>query len=230
MKIFFAFVALLLVVSCRPVHTTKQYYDEYVNPKPSIDYEDTVSADVPVEFLDDYYTIDSKIVRLVDQIDLMDARLAEAWVDLQKTANPWIKRMAVLDENQLFVSGDDSLGYDPLARDVASGLADTAKRVFVFKDDRTFLAHVASTGPDTALTTLVEVDVEAMATEIPDARTVLFAAGHVYGSASGLSPEALAKIESSKSYSGSTSINGQAWYWIRSMGSDNLVYFHSPRG
>lgn len=229
MKIFLVLAAVFLVVSCRPVHTTKQYYDEYVNPKPSIDYEDTVSADVPAEFLDDYYTVDSKIVRLVDQIDLMDSRLGEEWIVLQKSANPWIKRMAVLDEHQLFVAGDDSLGYDPLARDVASGLPETAKRVFVFKDERTFLAHVTSTGSDTALVTLVEVDAEAMATEIPDARTVLFAAGHVYGAASGLPAETLAKIESSENYSGSMRIDGQTWYWIRSMGSDNLVYLHASR-
>jgi hypothetical protein len=230
MKIFFVLAAVFFVVSCRPVHTTKQYYEEYVNPKPSIDYEASVSADVPAEFLDDYYAIDSKIVRLVDQLDLMDSRFGEDWIALQKSVNPWIKRVAVLDAHQLFVSGDDSLGYDPLARDVASGLAKTATRVFVFKDERTFLVHAASTGSDAVLTTLVEVDVDAMAAEIPDARTVLFAAGHVYGAAPGLPAEALTKIESSDSYSGSMSVSGQTWYWIRSMGSDNLVYFHAVRG
>lgn len=230
MKIFLVLAIVFFVVSCRPVHTTRQYYDEYVNPKPSIDYESTLSADVPVEFVDDYYAVDSKIVRLVDQIDLMDSRLSEDWIALQKSTNPWIKRVAVLDENQLFVSGDDSLGYDPLARDIVSALAETAKRSVIFKDDRSFLVHVSNTNPETVLLTLVEIDVEAMSSEIPDARTVLLAAGHVYGAASGLSAEELAKIESSKNYSGSISIGGQTWYWIRSMCSDNLVYLHAPQG
>jgi hypothetical protein len=230
MKIFFAFVALFLVVACRPVHVTKQYYDEYVNPKPSIDYEDTVSADIPAEFLDDYYTIDSKIVRLVDQIDLMDSRLDEAWISLQKTSNPWIKRLAVLDEHQLFVSGDDSLGYDPLARDVAAGLEEKAKRVVVYKDERIFLAHVASKGSDPLRTTLVELDIEALTAEIPNSRTLLAASGHVFGPSSGLPSEALVKLESSTNYSGSMRVDGRAWYWIRSMASNNLVYLYAPRG
>jgi len=66
--------------------------------------------------------------------------------------------------------------------------------------------------------------------EIPEHRTVLFADGRIYGPAAGLAGESLVKLESTKSYSGRMRIDGQSWYWIRSMGSDNLVYLFSERG
>lgn len=71
MKFIIPILALLLLVACKPVKVTQQYYNDYVNPVASIDYEDTLSADIPAEFLDDYYTVDSKIVRLANQLDLL---------------------------------------------------------------------------------------------------------------------------------------------------------------
>jgi len=145
MRICIVLAALVLVAGCRPVQVTKQYYDEYVNPRASIDYEDTVSVDIPGAFLDDYYAVDSKVVRLVDQIDLIESRLDDSWIQFQKSSNPWIKRLAIFDEHQLFISGDDSLGYDPIARDIAAGLAGNDRRIIVFRDGRSFLLHVAAT-------------------------------------------------------------------------------------
>jgi len=49
--------------------------------------------------------------------------LIHAWmkIGLNKSKinfNPWIKNVAVLDQDQLFVSGDDALGFDPVIRTI----------------------------------------------------------------------------------------------------------------
>lgn len=227
MKFFFPLIVFLLLAACRPVHTTQQYYNDYVNPTASIDYEDTVSADIPAEFLDDYYTIDSKIVRFVDQIILLDSRLDNSWVELQKSVHPWIKNIATLDNDHLFIAGDDTLGFDPEVRESLAGLTAKEKRFFLFKNDRTFLVDVASVVNEQFMTTLVELDMDILTAEIPDNRTVLFIDDHVYGTTSAPLTDQVAKLQSVKKYSGQFSLDDKEWYWIRSMASENLVYLYS---
>ena len=53
MKLFLPLLVILLLAACRPVKTTQQYYNDYVNPTASIDYENTASVDIPADFLDE---------------------------------------------------------------------------------------------------------------------------------------------------------------------------------
>ena len=61
MKYFCMVSICFFLFACRLVHVTKQYYNEYVNPVASIDYEDAASADIPAVFLDNYYLVDSRL-------------------------------------------------------------------------------------------------------------------------------------------------------------------------
>lgn len=226
MKFLVPILALMLLAACRPVRVTQEYYNEYVNPVASIDYEDTLSANIPAGFLDDYYTIDSKIVRLADQIDLLDARVDSSWIEFQKSVQPWIRYIAILDQDQLFVSGDDALGFDPELRTGLVDLDSGKSRYFLFKNDRVFFVHLASISAEQFTTTVVEVDVNALTSEIPEKRTLIAVDDQICGSVIPSLSEACIRLQRSKKYSGSIRIEGDRWYWIRSMGSDNLVYLH----
>ena len=226
MKFLIPILALFLLTACRPVKATQQYYNEYVNPVASIDYDNTMSADIPTEFLDDYYTIDSKIVRLADQLDLLDSRVESSWIESQKSGQPWILQVAVLDQDQLFVSGDDALGFDPIARKALEALNPEKTRYFFKDNDRSFFVHVAPLAEGQYKSTVVEIDMKSLVVEIPDNRTVIAIDDQICGPAIASLSEACTKLQTSTSYSGTLTINDSSWYWIRSMGSDNLVYLH----
>lgn len=226
MKLLIPIIALVLLAGCRPVRVTQDYYNEYVNPVASIDYEDSVSADIPAGFLDDYYTIDSKIVRLADQLDLLDGRVDAAWIDFQKSVQPWIKYIAILDQDQLFVSGDDALGFDPELRTGLLDLGTDKTRYFLYKNDRTFFVHYATASGEQYKATVVEVDMAGMTAEIPNNRTVIAIDDQICGPVIPSLSDACLRLQKSTKYSGSIKINDAKWYWIRSMGSDNLIYLH----
>lgn len=226
MKLLIPVLALVLLAACRPVRVTQDYYNEYVNPVASIDYEDTVSADIPAGFLDDYYTIDSKVVRLADQIDLLDARVGNSWIEFQKSVHPWVKYIAILDQDQLFVSGDDTLGFDPDVRTAVADLNPEKTRYFVFKNERTFFVHRMVASDEQYQATIVEIDMNVLMEEVPNNRTVIAIDDQICGSVIPNLSEACLRLQKSTKYSGNIKIDNSKWYWIRSMGSDNLVYLH----
>ncbi|ACU89239.1 hypothetical protein [Desulfomicrobium baculatum] len=226
MKFIIPVCVLFLLVACKPVKVTQQYYNDYVNPVASIDYEDTVSANIPAELLDDYYTVDSKIVRLANQLDLFDSRIDSDMIENQKSIHPWIKQMAIFDQDQLFISGDDTLGFDPQIRAELVGLAPEKDRNFLFKNNRQFFIHVISMPDGQYKATVVEIDMDILAAEIPNHRTVIAIDDQICGPAIANLPEACINLRNSTKYSGSIEIDGNNWYWIRSMGSDNLVYLY----
>ena len=226
MKFLIPILALFLLTACRPVKATQQYYNEYVNPVATIDYDDTISADIPAEFLDDYYTVDSKIVRLADQLDLLDSRVESSWIETQKSAQSWIIQIAVLDQDQLFVSGDDALGFDPVVRAALADLSPEKTRYFFMENERVFFVHIVPLAEGQYKSTIVEIDMKALAAEIPDNRTVIAIDDQVCGTAIATLSEACVKLQKSTNYSGTINSNDSTWYWIRSMGSDNLVYLH----
>lgn len=226
MKLLIPIIALVLLAGCRPVRVTQDYYNEYVNPVASIDYEDSVSADIPAGFLDDYYTIDSKIVRLADQLDLQDGRVDASWIDFQKSVQPWIKYIAILDHDQLFVSGDDALGFDPELRTGLLDLGTDKTRYFLFKNGRTFFVHHAPASDKRYKATVVEVDMAGLGAEIPNNRTIIAIDDQICGPVIPNLSDACLRLQKSTKYSGSINIDDATWYWIRSMGSDNLVYLH----
>ncbi|UTF51737.1 hypothetical protein NLA06_07595 [Desulfomicrobium sp. ZS1] len=226
MKFIIPVCVLLLLVACKPVKVTQQYYNDYVNPVASIDYEDTVSANIPAELLDDYYTVDSKIVRLATQLDLFDSRIDSDKIEYQKSIHPWIKQMAIFDQDQLFISGDDTLGFDPQIRAELVDLTPEKDRNFLFKNNRQFFIHVIFMPDGQYKATVVEIDMDILAAEIPNHRTVIAIDDQICGPAIANLPEACINLRNSTKYSGSIEIDGNNWYWIRSMGSDNLVYLY----
>ena len=226
MKFIIPVCVLFLLVACKPVKVTQQYYNDYVNPVASIDYEDTISANIPAELLDDYYTVDSKIVRLVNQLDLFDSRIDSDKIEYQKSIQPWIKQMAIFDQDQLFISGDDALGFDPLIRAELVDLTPEKDRNFLFKNNRQFFIHVIFMPDGQYKATVVEIDMDILAAEIPNHRTVIAIDDQICGPAIANLPEACINLRNSTKYSGSIEIDGNNWYWIRSMGSDNLVYLY----
>jgi len=226
MKFIIPVFILFLLVACRPVKVTQQYYNDYVNPVASIDYEDTVSANIPAELLDDYYTVDSKIVRLANQLDLFDSRMDSDSIESQKSIHPWIKNMAIFDQDQLFISGDDTLGFDPEIRAELVALTPEKDRIFLVNNNRQFFIHVISMPDGQYKATVVEVDIDVLAAEIPNHRTVIAIDDQICGPAIANLPEACLKLRNSTKYSGSIEIDDKKWYWIRSMGSDNLVYLY----
>ncbi len=226
MKFFIPILALFLLTACRPVKATQQYYNEYVNPVASIDYEETLSADIPAGFLDDYYAIDSKIVRLAEQLDLLDSRVENSWIENQKSIQPWILNVAVLDQDQLFVSGDDALGFDTLTRKALADLTPDQTRYFFMENERAFFVHVVPLAEGQYKSTVVEVDMKVLSSEIPNNRTVIAIDDQICGPAISNASEACINLKKSTNYSGTITINDNSWYWIRSMGSDNLVYLY----
>ena len=226
MKFLIPILALFLLTACRPVKATQQYYNDYVNPVASVDYENTLSADIPSEFLDDYYTVDSKIVRLAEQLDLLESQVETSWIEYQKSVQPWIVHMAVLDQDQFFVSGDDALGFDPVVRKLLADLSPEKTRFFYMDGGRVFFVHVAKLAEEQFKSTVVEIDMQALAAEIPDNRTVIAVDDKICGPAIANVADACANLQKSTNYSGTIEINDTSWRWIRSMGSDNLVYLH----
>lgn len=227
MKKHLLLCSLLFFVACSPLKVTKQYYEDYVNPKPTIDYEDTFPTDLPQAFLDDYYTIDSKIVRVVDAVDLIDSRPDADWIQERKAQNPWITNIAVLDGELLYVVGDEALGFDMAVREALTGRVGEPGRFCITVGDRVILVHVVDAGSEELRATLVEMDVPLLALEIAGSRTSMFTGDRVFGPAGSLSPEALSGITESTSYSGESEIGGTDMYWVRSMASDNLLYLYT---
>ncbi len=227
MKKHLLLCCLLFSVACSPLKVTKHYYEDYVNPKPSIDYEETFPTNLPRDFVDDYYTIDSKLVRVVKQIEVVDSRPDAAWIQERKVENPWIRNIAVMDEELLYVMGDESLGFDVTVRDALAGRVGEPGRFLATVDGRVILVHVNDTGNGQLRATLVEMDMPLLAMEIAGRKTSLFTGERVYGPAGSLTAEALSGITESTSYSGESEIAGKDVYWIRSMASDNLVYLYS---
>jgi len=215
---------ILAIAACRPVHNTKLYYEEYVNPKASVDYEDTVSTDLPQTFLDEYYTIDSKLVRLTNQLDLLDGHLDSAWIQARKEENPWIRHMALLDAEALFIAGDDTVGFDPALHAALAGKTAETGRSFLFADERTFLISVVSDGTSNLKTFVAEIDMDLLCADVPERHTLLYAGGHLFATAQAVPAEDLADVEGSTRYAGSISAGKTEWNWVRSMAANNLVY------
>lgn len=228
MRYFWVVLASLILVACRPVHVTKQYYDEYVNPTASIDYEDTGSINLPAGFLDDYYMVDSRLVRLLDQLDLGGETPDYSWVAAQKSGHPWIEFIAILDNDLLFISGDEYLGYDAAVRTLLEQMKRGEKRIALIHEGRFLLVHANRTAPDYFRTSIVEINIARLLNDTTSAG-MLLAVDESLVQETGQSAfyaSLLEKLAKSRKYSGRARVDGQRVHWIRSMAADNLVYLY----
>jgi len=159
-------------------------------------------------------------------MDLAEARTDDAWIRYQKDVNPWVLHIAVLDNDLLFVSGDDALGFDPEVRTALAGLAPGEKRTALIRSGRAFFVHVAPIAAGSLKTTVAEIDIPALTADVPSGRTSILVDGQSSGSLPATVTETLSKMDTKK-YSGQIGLEGKSWQWIRSMASDNLLYLYS---
>lgn len=220
MKKYLLLCLVFIFVGCRPITMTQRYYQEYVNPKPSITYEEMDFDNIPAEFLHHYYDIDSKFVRIVNEIHLVENFTLQP--DHPETT--WVKYFASFDNDHLFISGDDVIGFDPLVRKLLDESGD-ATSIFKAENDRLFWLNILRKEEDKKHYLVFELNKSAILAMKQDDLFFMVADTQPLETQKNFSPEALTKIQKSKKYSGTYRGGEQRTYWIRSMAADNLYYF-----
>lgn len=221
MKKYFILSFIFFFLGCRPIKTTQEYYQEYISPKPSIAYEDIDFDNIPIDFLDNYYEIDSKIVRIANQIQLVDNFNFQSQADNPDTI--WIKYFALFDADQIFISGDDVIGFDPIVRGLIDESPD-ASSILKIESDRLFWIYTVTRDNSENKYLVFEIDQSALLSFKKSDSFFLVFDSFILENQNVFDPETLTKIQKSKKYSGSYRTSKQRVYWTRSMAADNLYY------
>lgn len=227
MKSFFVCFVVFVFSGCQAVHVTKQYYNEYVNPKASIDYENIEEADIPPNFLDKYYVIDSRFVSLRNQIEMVESPSDEQWFETLKISYPWIKNIGFYDEDGIFLSGSDTFAYDTTIRDF---ILEQGKQTGTFlrhESNRILMFNAIKTKFDAYRFVVLELDFSALVGDISEENLVIAIGDQVVagGDSKKLGDSIFKSVSKDRDYSGSSSSEGRKYLWIRSYAADNLVYF-----
>jgi hypothetical protein len=222
MKKLVLFSLIFAFIGCRPITITQRYYQEYVSPKPSISYEEIDFDNIPTDFLNTYYDIDSRFVRVANTIDLtenFELTLQSSHPDTQ-----WIKNFASFDADHIFVSGDDVIGYDPVVRKL---MDETQEETSFFKEaaDRLFWLNIITKEEENKHYLIFEIDKDFLLSLKTSDAFSFVVDGLPLEKNHAFSPERLPKIQKKKQYSGSYREEQKRIYWIRSMAADNLYYF-----
>jgi len=99
------FAALVMLCACQPLHVTKLYYDEYINPKASIDYEAEEDVAIPAEVLDAFVRMDGAVIRVADVLAKVESFPDDMWLAAVGSALPEVRQWAVLDRYFLAKNG-----------------------------------------------------------------------------------------------------------------------------
>lgn len=227
MKIVFLSLVVFIFSGCQAVHVTKQYYNEYVNPKAAIDYEDREEADIPTAFLDRYYSVDSRLVSLRNQIDMTESVADAQWFEALKVSYPWLKNIGFYDNEGMFVSGSEAFAYDSTIREMLVGPDTQAGTVLRHDYDRILMLNTVKTKLDTFRFVVLDLDFSALVEGLAlDGLIIAIGDRVVAGEeAARIDAATFAAVSSDRDYSGSVSAGGGKYLWIRSHASDNLVYF-----
>lgn len=225
MRISVLLLALFVLSACRPVHQTKLYYDEYINPVRTVDFDDRIEADFPEADLQHYYAVDRQLVDFVSQLDLVDEEPDASWIARQKEIRSWVKAVAVFDGEMNMVGGDEFLGYDPAVREAVLQKKEGSSNFMVYLDGRIFLVKGYTAVADRERFTVTELDLDRLL-PASDVVHVVGVAEHIVGSGVSVASEKLTAIHHSTRYSGSFGENGGDIWWIRSMAASDLVYFY----
>jgi hypothetical protein len=89
--------ALLMLTGCNALHVAKLYYDEYINPKASIDYDAEKIVSMPEEVLHSYTQVDSSVTRVVDQLSRVEFFPDAMWFAAVEQHLPQVARWVTLD-------------------------------------------------------------------------------------------------------------------------------------
>jgi len=95
----------MLLTGCNAFHVTKLYYDEYINPKASVDYNAEKIVSMPDEILHSYTQVDSAVTRVVDQLSRVESFPDEMWFAAVSQQLPQVARWVVLDGHLMPVGG-----------------------------------------------------------------------------------------------------------------------------
>ena len=220
---------MLIFSGCQALHKTKLYYNEYVNPKAVVDYDNVEDADIPSEFLDRYYAVDSRLVSLRNQIDMVEAGVDAQWFESLRATYPWVRDIGFYDNEGMFTSGSEALAYDTGIREMLVGLDKQPGSVLRHDLDRYFMVNTVKTKLDTYRFAVLDLDFSALVDGLAlDGLIVAVGDRVVVGGDGGfLDSTAFDRVSTDRDYSGSVSSGTGKYRWIRSHASDNIVYFYA---
>lgn len=97
MHYWIALAVILGLCGCQAFHVTKLYYDEYINPKATVDYTPEKVASIPPAVLDAYVRMDGAVTRVADALAKVESFPDELWLGAMATELPAVRQWAVLD-------------------------------------------------------------------------------------------------------------------------------------
>ncbi|GAB1410038.1 hypothetical protein MASR1M90_11920 [Desulfovibrionales bacterium] len=221
------YIFLFLLAACQPVHVTRQYYDEYINPKASIDYDFTYNLNLPEEYMNAYFDVDSSLSRLKDELNYIEYPNQEMLVNTNILSQSWIKEIAFYDDMFFFIAGSQALSMNERLKDFLQTQAQrTEKSFMVMMNDTCFFINTLKIGNDLFRTAVVEIDIEELLknSNLPDFalsidKTI------VHGTQDNTMVDLVyEKAMRDKSLSGKARYENQSRQWVRSLAADNLIY------
>ena len=227
MKLFFLFFAVFLFSGCQTVHVTKQYYNEYVNPKAAIDYGKLEETDIPSSFLDTYYAVDSQLVSLKNQIEMAESPSSAQWFETLKNAYPWIKNIGFYDGDGMFLSGSDAFAYDTSIRDLILEQERREGTLLRHDPERVLMLNTIKTKFDAYRVVVLDLDFSALVGGVAGEGLAVAIGDQIVAGEDSIRPgdSIVESLSKDRDYSGSSSSEGRKYLWIRSHAADNLVYF-----
>lgn len=227
-KILFCYLFVVAFLSaCQPVHTTQQYYKEYINPKAAIDYDFTYSLNLSEEYLDAYFQIDSSLTKLRDDLNYIEIPSREALINVDSLSQPWIKDMAFYDDSFFFIAGSQSLAMDNDIKEFLQMHVQRTETSFMaIIKDTCFFINTLKIGDDIFRTVVVELDIEELLKDIHLANFVLSVEkALIYGQQHTIMVDDIYdKAMRDKSLSGKVRYENKSQQWVRSLAADNLIY------
>ncbi len=227
MKLFFLFFAVFLFSGCQTVHVTKQYYNEYVNPKAAIDYSNLEETDIPSSFLDTYYAVDSQLVSLKNQIEMAESPSSAQWFETLKNTYPWIKNIGFYDGDGMFLSGSDAFAYDTSIRDLILEQERREGTLLRHDPERVLMLNTIKTKFDAYRVVVLDLDFSALVGGVAGEGLAVAIGDQIVAGEDSIRPgdSIVESLSKDRDYSGSSSSEGRKYLWIRSHAADNLVYF-----
>ncbi len=227
MKLFFLFFAVFLFSGCQTVHVTKQYYNEYVNPKAAIDYSNLEETDIPSSFLDTYYAVDSQLVSLKNQIEMAESPSSAQWFETLQNTYPWIKNIGFYDGDGMFLSGSDAFAYDTSIRDLILEQERREGTLLRHDPERVLMLNTIKTKFDAYRVVVLDLDFSALVGGVAGEGLAVAIGDQIVAGEDSIRPgdSIVESLSKDRDYSGSSSSEGRKYLWIRSHAADNLVYF-----
>lgn len=221
-------LCLTLFAGCNAWNTTKQYYDEYVNPKAEISYDVENFATIPSDFMEQFYAVDSKIARVVNLLNKNEGSLAEDQLLQIKTTYPWVSQIGLFDHVYSCMYGSVSLCNDSMIPELLGTLKAVNTTVALNFNNGVLVVNNVTSKDKQSRNIVFTLDLRAL---IPaDSPTVAIVADGKKISGPDILGDYVAQtaeLSKKKKYSDSFSKDGKKIHWIRSLASERIYYFYS---